>query len=104
MTTTMTMAAPEKPCIAFIGLGAMGFGMATNLVKRGHRVKGFDVLPATLERFEEKGGRASTSLGDVAEGCLYCICMAATAAQVQAIVFEHEESLAKCTLCSRRDI
>ena len=29
--------------IAFIGLGNMGIGMATNLVKAGHKVIGFDV-------------------------------------------------------------
>ena len=94
------MTSSEKPCVAFIGLGAMGFGMATNLVRHGYPVKGFDVLPASLEKFKEKGGLASTSLTDVTEGCLYCICMVATAAQVQAIVFEHEESIVKCTLFS----
>jgi 3-hydroxyisobutyrate dehydrogenase-like beta-hydroxyacid dehydrogenase len=31
--------------IGFIGLGAMGLGMAANLVKGGHRVYGFDPAP-----------------------------------------------------------
>jgi 3-hydroxyisobutyrate dehydrogenase len=31
--------------IAFIGLGHMGGPMAANLVKAGHRVCGFDLVP-----------------------------------------------------------
>jgi 3-hydroxyisobutyrate dehydrogenase len=35
--------------IAFIGLGNMGLPMASNLVKAGHAVQGFDVVPAANE-------------------------------------------------------
>jgi 3-hydroxyisobutyrate dehydrogenase len=35
--------------IAFLGLGHMGLPMAHNLVKAGHEVSGFDVVPASLE-------------------------------------------------------
>src|SRR6478609_7395022 len=35
--------------IAFIGLGNMGNPMAANLVKAGHRVNGFDLVPQNLE-------------------------------------------------------
>ncbi|WP_166875480.1 MULTISPECIES: 3-hydroxyisobutyrate dehydrogenase [unclassified Salinibacterium] len=35
--------------IAFLGLGHMGGPMAANLVKAGHRVIGFDMMPAALE-------------------------------------------------------
>jgi len=42
----------DKPAIGFCGLGAMGFGMATHLVKSGHRVKGFDLYAPSLARFE----------------------------------------------------
>ena len=38
---------PEK--IAFIGLGNMGLPMAANLVKAGHQLRGFDVVPAANE-------------------------------------------------------
>ena len=31
--------------IAFIGLGHMGGPMAANLVKAGHEVRGFDIVP-----------------------------------------------------------
>ncbi len=35
--------------LAFIGLGNMGNPMAANLVKAGHRVNGFDLVPQNLE-------------------------------------------------------
>src|ERR1051326_5061144 len=35
--------------IAFIGLGNMGGPMAANLVKAGHKVSGFDLVPASCE-------------------------------------------------------
>ncbi len=35
--------------IGFIGLGNMGGPMAANLVKAGHTVRGFDLVPASLE-------------------------------------------------------
>ena len=35
--------------IAFIGLGNMGGPMAANLVKAGHQVSGFDLVPASRE-------------------------------------------------------
>jgi 3-hydroxyisobutyrate dehydrogenase len=35
--------------IAFLGLGHMGGPMAANLVKAGHRVIGFDFVPASVE-------------------------------------------------------
>ena len=34
--------------IAFIGLGNMGNPMAANLVKAGHTVQGFDLVPENL--------------------------------------------------------
>ncbi|ASV86923.1 MULTISPECIES: 3-hydroxyisobutyrate dehydrogenase [Ochrobactrum] len=41
--------------IAFIGLGNMGGPMAANLVKAGHQVVGFDLLPAHLEEAKANG-------------------------------------------------
>jgi 3-hydroxyisobutyrate dehydrogenase len=41
--------------IAFIGLGNMGNPMAANLVKAGHAVLGFDLLPANLAAAHDHG-------------------------------------------------
>jgi 3-hydroxyisobutyrate dehydrogenase len=41
--------------IAFIGLGNMGNPMAANLVKAGHKVQGFDLVPDNLKIAKENG-------------------------------------------------
>jgi 3-hydroxyisobutyrate dehydrogenase len=41
--------------IAFIGLGNMGGPMASNLVKAGYTVTGFDLMPAAIEHAKESG-------------------------------------------------
>lgn len=57
--------------IAFIGLGHMGGPMAANLVKAGHRVRGFDLMPAALEAAAAAGielaatGEAAASEADI---------------------------------------
>lgn len=48
--------------IAFIGLGHMGLPMAKNLVKAGHKVTGYDLVPQALENFVKAGGRAGQSI------------------------------------------
>ncbi len=42
--------------IAFIGLGHMGLPMATNLIKAGHRTKGYDVSSQAVDAFIKQGG------------------------------------------------
>ena len=41
--------------IAFIGLGNMGNPMAANLVKGGHQVQGFDLVPENLKVARDNG-------------------------------------------------
>lgn len=41
--------------VAFIGLGHMGGPMAVNLVNAGHRVRGYDLVPASLEAAADAG-------------------------------------------------
>ena len=49
--------------VAFIGLGNMGGPMAANLVKAGHSVRGFDLLPQNLEMARTNGiGIASNAV------------------------------------------
>jgi 3-hydroxyisobutyrate dehydrogenase len=50
--------------IAFIGLGNMGGPMAANLVKAGHKVRGFDLLPQHLEEARANGLQIATSAVD----------------------------------------
>ena len=47
--------------IAFIGLGNMGLPMARNLLAKGHRVVGFDLMDEALEALAEAGGATADS-------------------------------------------
>ena len=54
--------------IAFIGLGAMGSGMAANLVKAGHKVRAFDLSDVALARAVAAGAERSPGAGQAAAG------------------------------------
>ena len=45
--------------IVFIGLGNMGLPMAQNLVRAGHAVTGFDLVPSSVRQFADGGGLVS---------------------------------------------
>ena len=50
--------------IGFIGLGNMGAPMAANLVKAGHQVTGYDIVPAAIAALAAAGGRAAASAAE----------------------------------------
>lgn len=54
--------------IAFIGLGNMGSGMAVNLVKAGHEVRGFDLNQDALAALSGQGGKAAGSVLEAVRG------------------------------------
>jgi 3-hydroxyisobutyrate dehydrogenase len=78
----------EEKEITFIGLGAMGFGMATNLIKHGFSVTGVDVYEPTLSRFVAAGGRSARTPREAVAGRPYVVFMVATAAQVRSALFD----------------
>jgi len=53
--------------IGFIGLGNMGLPMAANLVKRGHAVKGFDLVASNVAQAENRGVANAASAADAAK-------------------------------------
>jgi 3-hydroxyisobutyrate dehydrogenase len=61
--------------VGFIGLGNMGGPMATNLVKAGHTVNGFDLNPASLEVLAKAGGHVAASAADAVKGASVVITM-----------------------------
>lgn len=52
--------------IGFIGLGNMGGPMALNLVKAGHQLSVFDLVPASVQKLTEAGAQAFASPAEVA--------------------------------------
>lgn len=73
--------------IAFVGLGAMGFAMANNLVQHQYRVKGFDVRAENMRRFEAQGGTAAASVSDACRDAGTLIVMTVNADQVEDVLF-----------------
>ena len=61
--------------IGFIGLGNMGLPMATNLAKAGHRVQGFDVVPAANEAAAKAGIIVAPSAVEAVKGASIVISM-----------------------------
>ena len=54
--------------VGFVGLGNMGGPMAANLVKAGHKVRGYDTSSGSLEQAAGTGVEACTSLAEAIEG------------------------------------
>src|SRR5579864_2457756 len=54
--------------IGFIGLGNMGAPMAANLVKSGHHIAGFDVVPAAREASAKDGVQIAANARATVEG------------------------------------
>ncbi|KAJ5960363.1 uncharacterized protein N7479_007513 [Penicillium vulpinum] len=70
-----------KPKVAFIGLGAMGMGMAVHLLEDGFAVTGFDVNPMALEKLLAMGGAAAESPRECVQDASFVICMVANSTQ-----------------------
>lgn len=55
------------PSILFIGLGNMGLPMASNLIKKGYEVNGYDVFDSAKKTLEEHGGNWVSDLNSIAK-------------------------------------
>ena len=73
--------------VGFIGLGAMGQGMAANLVRAGYRVRGFDLRPEAVESAEAAGVEPATSPADAARDAQLLLVIVFTAEQAQEVLF-----------------
>lgn len=70
--------------IGFVGLGAMGLPMASNLAKGGWRVVGFDLDAQALKALVAAGGEAATSGAEASRDAQFVITMLPKAAHVKA--------------------
>src|SRR4051812_29732329 len=73
--------------VAVIGLGSMGFGMASSLRRAGFDVAGCDVNAVTVERFVTEGGRGAAAPAEAAEGAGIVVSVVLNAAQTEEILF-----------------
>ncbi len=72
--------------IGVIGLGAMGGGMAGNLLKGGFVVQGYDVAEAAVQALVTVGGRAAGTPREAATGAELVITMLPNAPHVEAVM------------------
>lgn len=80
--------------IGFIGLGIMGRGMASNLLKAGHAVTVWNRTPARMEPFVQAGAAAAQSPADLATRSeIVMICVSDTP-DVEAVVLGTDGVLA----------
>jgi 3-hydroxyisobutyrate dehydrogenase len=71
--------------IAFIGLGNMGGPMSANLLKAGHEVIGFDLVPAALDGFAKAGGKLAKSAAAAVAEAETVVTMLPAGAHVRAV-------------------
>ena len=77
----------QKPRIAVIGLGSMGFGMATSLKRAGFAVTGCDVSAEAVARFVADGGGGARTPAEAATGAEIVVSVVVNAAQTETILF-----------------
>jgi len=73
--------------VAFIGLGAMGLPMATNLLGRSFAVTGYDLSPKALDALEGAGGHRAGSAVEAAAEADVLVLMVVNAAQAETVLF-----------------
>jgi 3-hydroxyisobutyrate dehydrogenase-like beta-hydroxyacid dehydrogenase len=83
--------------VGFIGLGQMGFGMASNLLKAGHDVLAYDVAAEPLARFAARGGRAARDPKQIGAECSSVMVMVVNGPQVDAVLFGRDALLESMT-------
>ncbi|HWE99043.1 MAG TPA: 3-hydroxyisobutyrate dehydrogenase [Caulobacteraceae bacterium] len=71
--------------IAFLGVGAMGLGMAANLAKSGQSVVAFDVSDEALGRARAEGCETAASADEAVTGADVVITMLPTGAHVREV-------------------
>jgi 4-hydroxybutyrate dehydrogenase/sulfolactaldehyde 3-reductase len=78
--------ATKDETIGFIGLGAMGRGMAANCVRKGFGLVVHDIRPEPVEALVKLGAKAGKDVADVARRCSIVITVLPTGKEVSDLV------------------
>jgi 3-hydroxyisobutyrate dehydrogenase-like beta-hydroxyacid dehydrogenase len=79
--------------IGFVGLGNMGFGMASNLLEAGHRVTAYNRSRGKVDALAERGAQPADTVADASRGKVV-VSMLADDVAVEAVTFGAEGILA----------
>src|SRR5690242_7013258 len=94
----MSASTSQNQRIAVVGLGSMGYGMATSLKRAGHIVTGCDVSVDAVARFMTEGGAGAKTPAEAAKDADIVVSVVVNAAQTETILFGKDgvaETLAK---------
>ncbi|CAN7354736.1 L-threonate dehydrogenase [Rhizobium sp. LjRoot258] len=80
--------------VGVFGLGSMGFGMASSLVRAGHEVFGADVNPEAVKRLHANGG-STTELGAAARELDAVVVVVLNSAQTEEVLFGKDGVVSK---------
>jgi L-threonate 2-dehydrogenase len=84
---------PETNKVGFVGLGAMGMGMATQLLKKGFQVAGVDARAEVKERWTGAGGKWCDFPADAAMDADVFVAMVVNAEQIESVLFGDKGAL-----------
>ncbi len=73
--------------IGFIGLGIMGKPMTRNLLKAGHKLVVYDIMPQSVDEIMSAGADGAHSCKEVAEKCELVITMVPNSPHVKTAIF-----------------
>ncbi|MCX5591864.1 NAD(P)-dependent oxidoreductase [Alcaligenes endophyticus] len=76
--------------VTFVGLGAMGFPMAQNLLQAGMQVCGVDLSDQALERFAAAGGSVAKSVAEVQLESDFLILMVINIDQAKQVLMQEQ--------------
>ncbi len=79
--------------IGFIGLGNMGGPMVANLIKAGHSVAAFDIVPDAVERAVAAGASAAANAAAAAAGAEVVITMLPAGEHVRSVYIDNDKVL-----------
>ena len=89
------MAIDEVMKVGAIGLGSMGLGMATSIVKRGFPVAGYDLNPDAIFQLVQAGGVSAGSAAEAARNADALIVVVVNAAQTETVLFGENGAAAR---------
>jgi L-threonate 2-dehydrogenase len=77
----------RKPDVGVIGLGSMGGGVVTSLLRAGFAARVYDVRSTIVQSFVHRGAIACADPGDVGAACDIIIVLVVNAEQTEAVLF-----------------
>jgi 4-hydroxybutyrate dehydrogenase/sulfolactaldehyde 3-reductase len=80
--------------VGFIGLGAMGLPMASNLQRKGFALTVYDVVQAPMDKLAALGARKASSIADATRGAEIVVTMLPATQHVETVVLGEDGVLA----------